>query len=70
MRKGPGRPKKIKALRTKNAGFCAYPEEIAAISKVAKAKKFRKPFDYVRSLLVRDDHPLARNKISAPRAAK
>lgn len=64
-----GRPSKPESALSRNAGFCAYPEEIAAIKRVAAVKKFRVPFDYVRHLVIEDDHPAARGKITFPRRA-
>lgn len=65
-----GRPSKPDSEKSKNAGFAAYPSEIAALKKVAKATNHRAAFDYVRSLVILADHPLARKKIAAPRMLK
>lgn len=65
-----GRPTKPDSAKAKNAGFTAYPDEITAIKGVAQAKKFKAPFDYVRDLVTKDDHPLARGKIAEPRRVK
>jgi hypothetical protein len=62
-----GRPSKPEAEKAKNAGFTAYPQEIEAIHDVARAKRFKAPFDYVRSLVIKDDHPKSRGKIVRPR---
>ncbi len=68
--RGRGRPKKLPGERSRNAGFAAYPPEIRAIRKVAKAKNFAAPFDYVRALVIDDGHPLAKGKIRDPARAK
>lgn len=65
-----GRPSKPKSGKARNASFSAYPPEISAIKKVARQKKFAAPFDYVRSLVIEDDHPSARGKIREPRRLK
>jgi hypothetical protein len=65
--RGMGRPSKPESQKAKHAGFTAYPQEIDAIHEVARAKRFKAPFDYVRSLIIKDDHPKARGKIVRPR---
>lgn len=65
MRKGPGRPKKNKDERSKNAGLCAYPSEISAIKKISRQLSYATPFDYVRALVIQTAHPLAK-KIHEP----
>jgi len=50
--RGRGRPKKLPGERSRNAGFAAYPPEIRAIRKVAKAKNFAAPFDYGSAVIV------------------
>lgn len=62
-----GRPSKPENQRVKNAGFAAYPQEITAIKRAAAAKKFKAPFDYVRDLVIKDDHPTVRGLIEVPR---
>jgi hypothetical protein len=63
----PAKPGEEKVL---NAGFGAYPREISAIKKVARARKFRAPFDYVRHLVIADNDPFSRGKIAEPRRIK
>jgi hypothetical protein len=62
-----GRPKKPKDLRARNAGFTAHPNEIEAIALVAADLGFKTSFDYIRDLIIRDDHPLMRGMIQTPR---
>lgn len=67
---GMGRPSKPESVKARNAGFTAYPQEIAAIKKVSRARRFKAPFDYVRHLVREDDDPFSRGKISEARRLK
>lgn len=62
-----GRPSKPDNQKAKNAGFTLYPGEITAIADVAAAKRMKTSSDYVRTLVIQDDHPRARGRIAVPR---
>jgi hypothetical protein len=62
-----GRPQKSDSEKARNAGFTAYQQEIDAIQNVARLKQFKSSFDYLRALVIQDDHPKARGKIVLPR---
>lgn len=48
-------------------GLSAYPSEIKAIRAVAATERFRTGMDYIRSMLLHDNHPDAQGKITEPR---
>lgn len=63
-----GRPEKENGQVSRNAGLCCFPDEIKAMKRVAKVKRLKTPFDYLRSLMLRDNHPAARGLITLPRS--
>lgn len=67
MARPVGRPKKPKASRMTYFGLSAYPSEIKAIRAVAATERFRTGMDYIRSMLLHDNHPDAQGKITEPR---
>lgn len=64
-----GRPRKSDDQKARNAGYVAYPKEIETIREVSVAKRFKMPFDYLRSLVIADS-PKTRRSIAAPRRSR
>lgn len=60
------RPRIPEGKKARNAGFAAYPEEIAALRAAACARRLKAPFDYVREAVIHADHPATRGKMRAP----
>lgn len=62
-----GRPKKPASDRAVAIHFSAYPKEAGALASIATAKGFRTNWDYLRSLIIADDHPRGRGFFREPR---
>lgn len=67
MAKTAGRPQKPHSERARNAGFSAYPREIAAIERAARVGRFKTGFDFIRRLIITNGHPATEGKITEPR---